>query len=259
MTQKRLKREVRPAYVKVAEYQRRGLVHLHVLVRLDRAMPEYRADELQPAAARASPSSCSRTRVRAAVAEVSAPGAGGARRRARALGRRARRPPARRGDERGEVAGYLAKYATKSTEQAGGAAAPRRPEHVEHAPGARARARASCAPRSTARPGRSRRCDRRAAIRGWRVRARLRLPRPLPDQEPPLLHDLQGAARRRARPTCTSSCSPAPATRRSARSPRATSGSCISASTASGPRHSCRRVPGGFSGGAGARAPSIGA
>ena len=41
----------RPAYVKVAEYQRRGLVHLHVLVRLDRAMPEYRADELRAAGA----------------------------------------------------------------------------------------------------------------------------------------------------------------------------------------------------------------
>ncbi|HEY6891385.1 MAG TPA: replication initiator, partial [Solirubrobacter sp.] len=48
MTQAALKREVRPAYVKVAEYQRRGLVHLHVLVRLDRAMPDYRADELHP-------------------------------------------------------------------------------------------------------------------------------------------------------------------------------------------------------------------
>jgi hypothetical protein len=31
MTQKGLKQHVRPAYAKVAEYQRRGLVHLHVV------------------------------------------------------------------------------------------------------------------------------------------------------------------------------------------------------------------------------------
>src|SRR5437764_775588 len=43
MTQKELRQSVRPSYMKVAEYQRRGLVHLHVLVRLDRAMPKYRA------------------------------------------------------------------------------------------------------------------------------------------------------------------------------------------------------------------------
>jgi hypothetical protein len=52
MTQDALKREVRPAYVKVAEFQRRGLVHVHVLARLDRAMPDYRADQLRPPAAR---------------------------------------------------------------------------------------------------------------------------------------------------------------------------------------------------------------
>ena len=51
MTQQRLKRQVRPAYVKVAEYQQRGLVHLHVLIRLDRAMCKYRAHELHRAAA----------------------------------------------------------------------------------------------------------------------------------------------------------------------------------------------------------------
>jgi hypothetical protein len=39
MTQKALRELVRVSYVKVAEYQRRGLVHLHVVIRLDRAMP----------------------------------------------------------------------------------------------------------------------------------------------------------------------------------------------------------------------------
>ena len=48
MTQQRLREQVRIAYAKVAEYQRRGLVHLHAVIRLDRAMPEYRAGEIRP-------------------------------------------------------------------------------------------------------------------------------------------------------------------------------------------------------------------
>ena len=94
MTQAALKREVRVAYVKVAEYQRRGLVHLHVLARLDRAMPDYRAEEIRPPraalrrrAARARDPRGRRRRLRA--------GPGRAGRRARALGRPARRAPAR--------------------------------------------------------------------------------------------------------------------------------------------------------------------
>ena len=95
MTQAALKRQVRPAYVKVAEYQRRGLVHLHVLVRLDRAMPDYRADEIHPPpralrrrAARAARSARPSPTSRAPVADELGGGA-------RALGRPARRPPAR--------------------------------------------------------------------------------------------------------------------------------------------------------------------
>ena len=64
-----------------------------------------------------------------------APVAGRARRRPRALGQRARRPPSSTtGEQRGEIAGYLAKYATKSTEQAGGLLHRIDPEHVDHAP-----------------------------------------------------------------------------------------------------------------------------
>jgi hypothetical protein len=48
MTQKRLHELVRVSYVKVVEYQRRGLVHVHAAIRLDRRMPTYRADELHP-------------------------------------------------------------------------------------------------------------------------------------------------------------------------------------------------------------------
>src|SRR5262249_8529966 len=52
ITQKKLKRLVRAAYVKVAEYQHRGLVHVHVVIRLDRSMPDYRAETLRPPDAR---------------------------------------------------------------------------------------------------------------------------------------------------------------------------------------------------------------
>jgi hypothetical protein len=39
ISERRLKREVSVQYVKVAEYQRRGLVHFHLLIRLDAARP----------------------------------------------------------------------------------------------------------------------------------------------------------------------------------------------------------------------------
>lgn len=118
ITQERLHRQVRVAYVKVAEYQRRGLVHLHVVVRLDRAMPKYRSDEIKP------PSACFTVElleraVRAAVDAVDAPANG--------LGERVRWGSELDVDRIGagglharHCAGYLAKYATKSTELAGG-------------------------------------------------------------------------------------------------------------------------------------------
>jgi hypothetical protein len=118
MTQKALRELVRVSYAKVAEYQRRGLVHLHVVIRLDRAMPAYRGAEVKPPPPRFDVGLLEDA-VHTASAEVSAPipdKAGGGRVRwgrevdVRQLDR----------DERREVAGYLAKYATKSTELAGG-------------------------------------------------------------------------------------------------------------------------------------------
>jgi hypothetical protein len=132
MTQERLKREVRSAYVKVAEYQRRGLVHLHVLARLDRAMPAYRAGELRPPPAGFDGELLERA-FRAAVVDVSAPVApelGGGRVR---WGSEVDVRQLRTGAERGEIAGYLAKYATKSTEQAGGLLHRVDPDDVERA------------------------------------------------------------------------------------------------------------------------------
>jgi hypothetical protein len=118
MTQKALRQLVRVSYVKVAEYQRRGLVHLHVVIRLDRAMPAYRATEIKPPASRFGVELLEDA-LRAVVDEVRAPLphelGGGAVRWGDELD--VRRLDAH---ERQRVAGYLAKYATKSTELAGG-------------------------------------------------------------------------------------------------------------------------------------------
>lgn len=118
MTQKRLRELVRVSYVKVAEYQRRGLVHYHVVIRLDRAMPAYRASEIKPPPARFTVHELEQA-VRATVADVAAPlpdelGGGQVR-----WGDELDVEPIT-GRERGRTAGYLAKYATKSTELAGG-------------------------------------------------------------------------------------------------------------------------------------------
>jgi hypothetical protein len=170
MTQAALREEVRVAYAKVAEYQRRGLVHLHVVARLDRAMPAYRADQLRPPSRRFDVELLEES-IRGAVASVSAPVAehlGDARVR---WGDQLDVRQLRTGAERGEVAGYLAKYATKSTEQAGGllhridadqvdvatsastsaACAPRSSSTLRPPSGARARSRPSVPSRSISR------------------------------------------------------------------------------------------------------------
>jgi hypothetical protein len=118
MTQKRLRELVRVSYVKVAEYQRRGLVHIHAVIRLDRALPAYRATEVKPPPRRFGVELLEHA-IRATAGEVQAPLphelGGGCVRWGDELDVRRLDP-----DERREVAGYLAKYATKSTEQAGG-------------------------------------------------------------------------------------------------------------------------------------------
>jgi Replication initiator protein, pSAM2 len=118
MTQKRLRKLVCVSYVKVAEYQRRGLVHLHVVIRLDRAMPAYRSGEVKPPAARFTVELLEDA-IRATTDNVRAPlpeefGGDGVRWGDELVVRRLDT------HERRQVAGYLAKYATKSTERAGG-------------------------------------------------------------------------------------------------------------------------------------------
>jgi hypothetical protein len=133
MTQARLRELVRVSYAKVAEYQRRGLVHLHAVIRLDRAMPKYRADEIRPPDGRFTVELLEGA-IRHTVDVVSAPlpdELGGGRVR---WGNELDVRPLVDGQVRGEVAGYLAKYATKSTEQAGGPLHPIDREHIDTAP-----------------------------------------------------------------------------------------------------------------------------
>jgi hypothetical protein len=112
-------RRVRPAYVKVAEYQARGAVHLHAVIRLDAAPPADDPNRIAPPPAWATVELLVQA-VRQAAAEAAVPcPLGGA--------------PIRWGDQldlrpihlgggegsAGQVAGYLAKYATKASEALG--------------------------------------------------------------------------------------------------------------------------------------------
>jgi hypothetical protein len=120
ITQKRLHEQVRVSYVKASEYQRRGLVHLHPVIRLDKRMPDYRADEIHPPDKRFT-SELLEQALRQTVREVSVKipdelGAGtigwGKQLDVQQLSAEDK--------ERKRWASYLAKYTTKSTEQAGG-------------------------------------------------------------------------------------------------------------------------------------------
>jgi len=120
ITQKRLRELVCMSYVKVAEYQRRGLVHLHTVIRLDARMPDYRKEELR-APERQFTSELLEQALRATVeaVKVTAPDELGG--QTIRWGEQLDVQQVGTGDEeRGRRASYLAKYSTKSTEQAGG-------------------------------------------------------------------------------------------------------------------------------------------
>jgi len=132
MTQKRLHEQVRVSYVKVAEYQHRGLVHLHPIIRLDRGMPAYRAQELR-APDRRFTTQLLEDALRGAVEAVGVTvpkelGAGTI-----GWGEQLDVEQLSSDDEpRRGKASYLAKYTTKSTEQAGGLLHRIAREEVEH-------------------------------------------------------------------------------------------------------------------------------
>jgi hypothetical protein len=107
-------RQVRLVYAKVAEYQQRGTIHLHVIIRLDGPDPH-----TPPPAWATTALLAAAVRQTAAQVTLACPLGG---------------PPLRWGDQldlqpvrhgrgersAGEVAGYLAKYATKATESLSG-------------------------------------------------------------------------------------------------------------------------------------------
>lgn len=135
VTHRRLRERVRVSYVKVAEYQARGALHFHLVVRLDAAQPKDRAHlvALPPAEFTAE---LLADAIRAAAAHTTAPVPQSADEGAdESLQSATEARPAElraigwggqadvrvlEGGEAASCAGYIAKYATKSTEAVGG-------------------------------------------------------------------------------------------------------------------------------------------
>jgi hypothetical protein len=116
VTQNRARQHVRVCYVKVAEFQRRGVVHFHTLWRLDAA-----GDELAPPPAPYDAQLLADA-ITAALPKSTVP-AERAGAEPYGWGRQHEIRPLDLGDDRaeaGRVAAYIAKYATKSTEVVGG-------------------------------------------------------------------------------------------------------------------------------------------
>jgi hypothetical protein len=138
LTQKAARELVRVSYVKVAEFQRRGVVHFHTVWRLDGVDQD---GELVPPPAEFDAQLLADA-ITAALGKASVPAeqpetdpyAWGAQHETRVL------DLAHQAEEAGRVAAYIAKYATKTSEQAGGA--PRRIEHEDELPGLRCRGHA---------------------------------------------------------------------------------------------------------------------
>ena len=128
LSHRELRRRVRVSYVKVAEYQRRGALHFHCVIRLDRAQPRATAQLVEPPGAGFSWELLDEA-VRAAVARVTVDSPAPEDEYRAAVGREIRwglelevRPldPGSSAAKSGACAGYIAKYATKSTEVVGG-------------------------------------------------------------------------------------------------------------------------------------------
>jgi hypothetical protein len=134
LTLAELKRTVRVSFTKVAEYQLRGLIHFHAVVRLDAAPPEHDPDAIAPPpegfttellataiSLAAHGGTIKGTSVAAATAPV--PACAGNRVRRAVWGKELHVRPIGRapvGETTAEqVAGYVAKYATKGSESFG--------------------------------------------------------------------------------------------------------------------------------------------
>ena len=272
VTHRRLRERVRVSYVKVAEYQARGALHFHVVVRLDAAQPKDRAELIEPPPADVTAELLADA-IRAAAAHTTAPipqptdtpapcsgatRARGARDRPAGdrLGRPGRRAPAR--TRRGGVVRRLHRE-VRDQEHRGG----RWP--ALPAVGARRREPAGAAARRAhgalrVGPGNSAASSRAAAAA---VGARARLPRALLHQEPPLLDHVHpaapGAARApaapRARRRAARPMGP-PDERRRVRRAAALGVHRASATARSGTRGSPRRPPPGRASAAASRVRS---
>jgi hypothetical protein len=135
VSERRLRARVRVSYVKVAEYQARGALHFHAVIRLDAAQPKATRELVEPPPAEFTVELLAEA-IRAAVRRVSAPVPKATEPPCRGQQRltvepRQERPTEVRWGAQLEVrvleageaascAGYIAKYATKSTEACGG-------------------------------------------------------------------------------------------------------------------------------------------
>jgi hypothetical protein len=130
-----LHRTVRVAFVKVAEYQARGAIHFHAVIRLDAAPPKADPEQVaSPPAAFTADLLAQAVKAAAAQATVTCPAVGDAPPRLVRWGAQLDLRQIRQagpGELSAEaVAGYIAKYATKATESYGSALDRR--IHYEH-------------------------------------------------------------------------------------------------------------------------------
>ncbi len=197
---------VRVRYVKVAEYQARGVVHFHAIIRLDARPPDHSSDVAPPppeftAAALARAATDAASKVRVPIPEAVRGQHGDTFGWGRQLDvHEITHTPEGEAEGSGEltegqVAAYISKYATKSTETCGGADRPIHSEHaIDHAkttPHVKALMRA---------------CWRLGGTDGLQPAAaagldpHARLPRPLHHQKPRLLHHLHRPAPGPTRP-----------------------------------------------------------
>lgn len=114
-----VRRLVRVEYVKVAEFQARGVVHFHVVLRLDGGQ----GPGSSPPAWATAESLCEAVRSAAASVAVAAPSSDAVGDRVLRFGEQIDVQVIGSSDRAtdGRVSGYLAKYTTKATEDAGGA------------------------------------------------------------------------------------------------------------------------------------------
>ena len=188
LTNKALAAQLRISYAKVAEYQRRGVVHFHAVIRLDGLAGP---DTVPPGWATLELLTAAITQASRAV-HIEAPPAAGMPGRILAWGHEHDiRPVSTTGDLNDtKVAAYVAKYATKAAECTGtlDRRITRRPARRPPDP------RARPPPHRRMHPPEQASRIRRPAP--GRLGAHARLQRPLLDQEPYLLHHSRRAPRR---------------------------------------------------------------